>query len=235
MRAILTALTLFLVTSLALADEKPKAKKKPQAEDFVGVWQGQWDGKFKVQFQFTPGKNKDELTVEYWWEEHVGRGLQRDKGPFTATVDNGVLKMGKTIEILRAPDKPDKARAYGHFAAERTADLVRVGKEKAWTEEKPENGLIGSWEGTADGVSVLITLTPGVRKDLMTVDFQSSINGQRALRMKSGGSLVDGVLKVAGFEIMLAANDPHRAKVTGKFDKERTIELKLAGSEAKDK
>jgi hypothetical protein len=53
--------------------------------------------------------------------------------------------------------------------------------------------------------------------------------------MKSGGSLVDGVLKVAGFEITLAPNDPHRAKVTGKFDKERTVELKLAGSEAKGK
>jgi hypothetical protein len=143
--------------------------------------------------------------------------------------------MGKTIEILLAPDKPDKARAYGHFAAERTADLVRVGKEKAWTEREPENGLIGSWEGTNDTVSVLITLTPGVRKELMTVDFQYSINGQRALRMKSGGSMVDDVLKAAGFEITLVPNDPRRAKVTGKFDKERTIELKLAGSEAKGK
>jgi len=229
MRAILTVLALFLVTSPAPADDKPKAKKKAQAEDFVGVWQGKWDGKFKVQFQFTPGKNKEELTLEYLWEEHLGRGLVRDK-PLTATVDNGVLKVGSTIEIMLAPDKSDKARVYGHFAAERTADLVRVGKEKAWTEQGPENGLIGSWEGTDDMVSVLITLTPGVRKELMTVDFQYSINGQRALRMKSGGSVIDGVLKVAGFEITLAPNDPHRAKVMGKFDKERTVELKLAGS-----
>jgi hypothetical protein len=94
------------------------------AEDFVGVWSGKWDEKWKVRFTITRDTaDTNRFKVKYAWEENVGKPLQRRS--YDAKLQEGVLTVGAMIDITLSGKNDGRAQAVGNFSNQRVANLAR--------------------------------------------------------------------------------------------------------------
>jgi RNA polymerase sigma factor (sigma-70 family) len=92
-------------------------------EDYLGKWTGKWDNTWTVEFTITQNRRTQQLSVLYVWEEEQGKPMWRMQR--TGKVQGNMLKSGQSIDIILSEIDPNKAQAIGHFATQRTANLVR--------------------------------------------------------------------------------------------------------------
>jgi hypothetical protein len=86
----------------------------------VGVWEGKWDGTWKVQFTVSKGE-KGTYRVIYEWEENLGQPMSKET-EVKAEFKDGVLKVGD-IDIKYK--EGGSAVATGKFKKPRTANLKK--------------------------------------------------------------------------------------------------------------
>ncbi len=61
----------------AAATPPPRRVSPPHEEDpiFTGTWEGHWNGRWRVLFEFGPQRENGEMDVVYRWEELPGRPM----------------------------------------------------------------------------------------------------------------------------------------------------------------
>ena len=89
----------------------------------TGLWSGEWDGTFHVEFMIKPSPKSSTFYVQYRWIEHTGEPLSERY--FPGEMHGNVLDMGD-IKIIFSESKKESATAHGNFPIPRIAELKKI-------------------------------------------------------------------------------------------------------------
>ncbi len=120
------------------ADSTPPARNVAPPHDadptFTGTWEGFWDSKWRVRFEFGPQRENGEMDVTYRWEESPGRPMRERRysgyfshGDVHLEPPSGTRGKKKITLVKIYPSNGETAIfAVGKFGKSRMTMLSRV-------------------------------------------------------------------------------------------------------------
>ncbi len=122
----------------AAAAPTPRRVSPPHEEDpiFTGTWEGHWNGRWRVLFEFGPQRENGEMDVVYRWEELPGRPMNTRN--YVGYFSHGDVHL-ESITLIKIKQRGETSiYAVGKFGNVRMTHLSRLPVEgRAPTEHSP--------------------------------------------------------------------------------------------------